>query len=223
LRDRKAKTLPGHFYDCLEGSEFAEIQPRYVIYLRPFATTGRLTLRNPKRGWLPFTPSYFENRKNIELETAFAAALEPVIPVVGLGRAGEHVGVGHIETSDQGWWDLFCTLIDGAEWILMLPAWKGETRRELEYVRSPQLLHKTVFVMPPRLSGSQIDMPSYWDTLQDQAREMELRLPDYTPVGELFTLENNGTVRRLRPIGRPTEERLRDAFLSITRGHRVSD
>jgi hypothetical protein len=66
-------------------------------------------------------------------------------------------------------------------------------------------------------------MPSYWDTLQDQAREMELRLPDYTPVGELFTLENNGTVRRLRPIGRPTEERLRDAFLSITRGHRVSD
>ena len=40
----------------------------YALYLRPFSTTGRLLVTNPRRPWLPIFPSYFAYEKTLEFE-----------------------------------------------------------------------------------------------------------------------------------------------------------
>lgn len=212
-RDRRAATLLARLLETP-----GRPAPPYVVYLRPFSTTGRLTVTNPKPRWLPVLPSYFAHEATLEFETMLAEALPDKLPLVALGRPGEHVGAGRIAVSDEDWKGMFQRLIDSARWIVMIPSGEGETRWELQQLFAQDLLRKTIFVMPPALKKGGIDVAAYWAQVREIVATDGVQLPPYIPAGQLFQLGRQGGFYRSRYLPRLTREELCVSLAGFIRG-----
>ncbi len=212
-RDRKAAKVLKQIVDISKPGKHSD----YVLFLRPFSTTSRLTIANPSRRWLPLLPSYFSHRNILEFETLISEALAPGLPLIALGRPGEHFGAGRIATSDEQWKNTFQHLVKNASWIILIPNDQGETRWELEWLISHAYLSKVVLLMPPKLKSSKIDINTYWGKVRQGLKTAGVELPDYTPVGQFFRLGNSGRLFRSRYLPKLTVSWLRTTFREITR------
>jgi hypothetical protein len=188
----------------------------YVLYLRPFSTTGRLAVSNPKPRWLPLVPSYFAREATLEFETVLAEALEPDLSLVALGRPGEHVGAGRIAVSDDRWRHVFARLVKDARWIVLIPSDHGETRWEVRELVGHDYLRKTIFLMPPTLRPGGIDVAAEWTDARAGLVADGVQLPPYTGAGQLFRLGSQGRWCRSRYLPRLTIGELRSSFAGVT-------
>lgn len=212
-RDRYATAL---FSRLVRQRSVEEDIASYALYLRPFSTTGRLIVANPKRRWLPILPSYFAHEETLEFETLLSDALTPDLPLIALGRPGEHIGAGRLAVPDEEWREVFQRLIRNAKWILMIPSDEGETRWEVEQLVTQGYLSKTLFVMPPMLRSRQPDVAEYWERVRSGLQTLSIQLPRYIRAGQLFRLGRAGNYYRGRYLPRLTVQLVRNRFAGLT-------
>jgi hypothetical protein len=130
----------------------------YSIWLRPFTSTGRIWV--PARSTKAGTRNQPASRTGYrvvaaDLETLLAAVMEPIAPVIALGKGGEQVGAGRVDVPDDRWQEAFAVLARSAHAIFLLPSMHDGTHWEVDFlVREPALLDRTVFLVPPVFSGN---------------------------------------------------------------------
>ena len=122
----------------------------YSLYLRGFRSTGQMPAEDTSSLVQPgFDPRDAESAA-VDLEAVFAQVLESEAPVVALGRPGEQVGAGRVETQDDTWKRDFEILADNALLLLVLPSPGRSVEWEIKWAKLGGHLQKSLFVMPPK-------------------------------------------------------------------------
>jgi hypothetical protein len=162
LRDQRAVQI----YDKLKASKPGQRAPPYSLYLRPFTSTGhaRIPLRSDvyKRGvlagptpgiWDPELGQTTRYKRYVtfgDFETELAKLVEPQAPLIALGRTGEQIGAGRIESDDKDWRVDFELLAEHAKVIFLVPSPHEGTQWEIKSIlNDAKLLSKTVLFVPP--------------------------------------------------------------------------
>ena len=137
----------------------------FTLYLRPFTSTGRVriplksvvfkrgviagpgTIYDPQLGGSSRLKRYVTFG---DFETELADAVESSAPLVALGRPGEQIGAGRIDTSDKEWRGKFSQLATRAVAIVLVPSVRPGTHDEMDAILSmPEWVTKTLFFVPP--------------------------------------------------------------------------
>jgi len=118
----------------------------FVLYLRPFVTSGRLLVRNS----LPNFADRLLLGRWWDLELALALALEDMMPMVAIGETRHTFGAAKIRVPDSTWKERFLELARSAKLIVMVPSERPGTIWEIESIQYDAALRsKSLFVMPP--------------------------------------------------------------------------
>lgn len=160
-RDHRAVWI----YNRLSAHQYDELARPYSLYLRPFSSTGHVriaiasrvykrgVLAGPGRTYDPelgSTELYKRYVTFADFETELARVVEPLAPLIGLGRPGEQIGAGRIESEHKDWRDKLALLAEHAMVIFLVPSTNAGTQWEMERIRdNARLLHKTVLFIPP--------------------------------------------------------------------------
>jgi hypothetical protein len=185
--------------------------PEFYLYLRAFETTGRLHV-----------PLFLRLRKisiglnrlvTNDVESYVSSAIRRIAPLVALGRAGEAIGAGRIVTDDDHWKADIRVLMDRAKAILVVPSDRPGTMWEIETLKNSDLLHKVIFIMPPRSKGA-LDTRERWEVARQAMAAHGLDAPDYQDHGLLFVVSANGKVSNVEPMLLPSP---RQVSKSLTR------
>jgi hypothetical protein len=112
------------------------------------------------------------------------------MPIIALGRPGEHVGAGRIETSDATWKADITRMIEASEMALCVPSATEGTLWELDFLVKRDLLDKTVFIMPP--ATRHVNYAREWERVRQSPIQDVLALPPYVPEGVLFRARGGG-------------------------------
>lgn len=192
-----------HALSIVEALERGE-RPPFCLYLRPFLSSDGLYVPNSlyRRRFLPSMDRFFGRR--IDLETVFAMALEHrAHPLIAIGDTGFELGAAKIVTSDQDWRAVFARLAHNASAILMVPLPRPSTVWELDYILGqPDLLAKTLFVMPMRLrAGVQERLEPFWRDMRSSMRLKGVDFPELSPRGGFFCLRDAGATLHLIDSG----------------------
>jgi hypothetical protein len=201
----------------------------FSLYLRPFASTGRLPAQpSPPEDWNVTVPP-----GHLDVETLFDRALRDRCPILALGHRGDIAeGAARIATSNEEWRSLMAALAEKAALIIMVPLASPSTSWELGWLTEHDLLGKVLMVMPetrlPVSSGytfsmekndrifdwdrifmieradteqHQIDLFTEWRQAIQAARDIGVELPVYASVGALFTIDPaTSQVARIWPL-----------------------
>jgi hypothetical protein len=179
-RDRRADEL---LQKLLAGT--AEDEPMF-LYLRPFSSTGKLTIENPKAiGANAATPQGYEN-PILEAESVLRDALDRFGTLIGLGRQGEHYGAGRVTTDDDHWRAMVELLTDKATLVFLLPSDHPGTLWEIQHLRERGHLDKTIMVMPPAITGKDFSTAEEWERTRTKLAEDGVVLPAHRAAGALF-------------------------------------
>ena len=85
-----------------------------------------------------------------DFETELADAVESQAQLVALGKPGEQIGAGRIESADDDWQAKFKELATRAVAIFLLPSLQPGTRAEIDAILSTdEWLAGTMFFVPP--------------------------------------------------------------------------
>ncbi len=193
----------------------SKVKTNFFVYLRPFFTTGNMPVERQRGGLraaIPLLPRYFEDRvdsRSVELEKMIAKALVPSGLLIGLGKPGEQIGAGRIVTGETNWQNEVCLLVKYAKLLILIPSERPGTRWEVCLMRDGGYLEKCIFIMPPKLYFSSIDIESVWEQTFKILRKDGFNLPAYCSSGLLFTLTKDGTVRSKLPLSLESETSLR--------------
>ncbi|MEO0601927.1 MAG: hypothetical protein AAF211_10860 [Myxococcota bacterium] len=214
LRDGRAAAL-------LAEVERGPASIDYALYLRSFATTGRLVGDAPA----DFVQAGFDARsgadRTLDLETLFATVLEPEAPLVALGTPGEHEGAGRVATSDEGWKEAFRRLAGSALLLVVVPTPGQSIEWEVSWVRQHGHLAKCLFVMPPGTPSlsTRFDWKPAWNAMREDLKPHGIELPEHDHEGAMFFLGPDGTtVDRESLLGPDPKPR----YVSFNLGHLLS-
>lgn len=193
-RDKRAAEI---MRECTAGSA-----QDFSLYLRAFETTARMPYE------AGFSVSAVDLRQaddaETDLETGLAEAVEGDIPLVALGKPGEHHGAGRILTSDDRWQSDLALLADKATILFMVPSVRPGTLWEVDRIISDRLLHKTIWFQPPTRTGwlrkltrrqNEFDWVAAWGPIAAQLRSRDIDFPDYDRQGCIFTIGNDGRLK----------------------------
>ena len=174
-------------------------RPTYCLYLRPFLTSNRLVVANSRyhRKFWPSMDRFFGPR--MDLENVLAVGLESrQHPLIAIGETGFQLGAAKLLSHERDWKRVFVTLASGSAAILMVPLPKPSTLWELEYLLAhPELLEKTLFIMPKRLRlGVTERLEPYWAEMCQWMSTRGVNFPAMRPGGGFFILRNGGRVLR---------------------------
>ncbi|MFE9751462.1 hypothetical protein ACFYOT_41695 [Saccharothrix saharensis] len=188
--------------------------PRFALYLRSFATTGRLSAQPPEAE---------KDAPYLDAEKIIGSALRD-LPLVAVGRPGEVDGAGRVPVAEDRWQSVVEQLVDAAELIVLVPSAAPGTLWEMKLLRERGRLDRTVFLMPEQVSERKppdgyhdFGWPSRaagwdhaedrhgdhdhdWDQAVDAAAQIGLTLPPYRYEGALFTLDADGKPTRIRSL-----------------------
>jgi hypothetical protein len=190
--DRSAQSIMA----ALRADPKATVRP-FALYLRAFETTGRMHV-----------PLYLRLRKlsqgiyrleTNDLESYVSHSVRGIAPLIALGRSGEAIGAGRITADDSEWERDVLTLVRRARGILLVPSSRPGTLWEIEMLKRENLLHKVVFVMPPRSKGA-LDTRERWDQARSALASHGLEAPEYEPNGLLFEVDPEGKVSNVEPL-----------------------
>lgn len=159
----------------------------YSLYLRPFDITNKVSMKRGDKKW------YWNNIVDQDYELSFEEAIEKDfsnfgMPLIGLGRPGEAIGIARIETLDESWQDLVRPLIEGAKTILIIPAINEGTYWEVSHIINNKLLNKAAFIMPPTQHPSK-QSEAAWEEIEKKYKsDFNVQIPKYSKQGVAFTL-----------------------------------
>lgn len=168
------------FHDRFKASS-SKPENQFGLYLRAFTTTGQLIIQG------------------IDFESAIAYYLAPYMNILAVGRQGEHVGAGRIEMSNDDWQANVARLAAEANPILLVPSDRPGTLWEILMLKEKGYFSKTVFVMPPNLAFRQssqrfVPYAQIWNDMRVTLMKQGVVLPEHTPQGLLFQLNDFGEV-----------------------------
>ena len=168
----------------------------YSLYLRGFFTTGRMPI---------FTDmadralSAAGSEGILDIEAIVGDAVESESPLVALGKPGEQIGAGRIQSQVEQWQKDVDLLAKGATHIFVLPTDTPGTKWEIEYIMENQLIERCIFLMPP--AGSNIDWREDWERTASEMQKLGIHLPPYKSNGMIFTIGKDGTVKLSISLG----------------------
>jgi hypothetical protein len=151
-----------------------ELPAEFGLYLRAFMTTDKLHL------------------KGFDLETVLAYSIAPTLPLVALGKPGEHLGAGRIQTTDEHWQEEILRLMQGARLILIIPSHRAGTLWEIATLQNGGFLDKTIFIMPPELDFHGGTFSDDWHKTVLAAKDAGVKFPGHIRAGAFFRLNANG-------------------------------
>lgn len=173
----------------------AEGKP-FTLYLRPFATSGRIKVPND---W-----PHFGQRMLLgdpwDVELALATVIGADAPLVAIGDSRGGFGAAKLATSDADWRHHMRRLAQGARLILAVPLDRPSTLWEMQEINaSDALREKTVFVMPPSsrfydflLFFFRWSVAARWRRSARQLATKGLSLPRYRHRGGFFLIGPDG-------------------------------
>jgi len=180
-QENKDKLAEKNFYSLKKNEDSIP----FALYLRPFDSTDMLLTQMTQTGSGPAL--------HIDFETLLERALEPNLIFCCLGKPGEMLGAGRIETEENEWYSDFQLLANYTDLILMIPSNHDSTFKEMKYLTKCKLLHKCIFIMPETIDES-LNYKSKWEDTRLVASKLGWELPYYDCVGGLFILKNDGTL-----------------------------
>jgi hypothetical protein len=170
--------------------------PTYSLYLRTFELTAGLGVPFEEHRLLRGV----DGQKDRDLETLLAEALEPMAPLIALGRTGEHIGAGRIEVVEQGWQYLVELLMRGAGCIIVIPSHRHGTLWEVATLLRRQLMRSALFLMPSSTEKTKYAVAGSWRNAVEDLRELAVILPSYTSSGAVFRMAQNGVWHSFREL-----------------------
>jgi hypothetical protein len=171
--------------------------------------TRRLSVKNPYKNLQYVWPDSQGEEDTIDLEVLLADAVGKERLLIGLGKPGEAIGAGRIETSDSDWQREFVTLAEAADAIMVIPATSEGTRWEIEYLKENALLTKCVFVMPP----GAFDLATEWD---EAIEKLPVWMPRYSNNGMLYAVNSEGQCQDSTDLKFKTTRTLAQKFRSVS-------
>ncbi|MCI0552814.1 MAG: ankyrin repeat domain-containing protein [Anaerolineae bacterium] len=179
-RDR----IAGEIAKLLNAEEFRDKQlpSDFGLYLRAFMTTDKLHI------------------KGFDLETMLAYSIAPTLPLLALGKPGEHLGSGRIQTTDEHWQEEILRLMDAARLILIIPSHRSGTLWEISTLRERGYFDRTIFIMPPELGFHGGKYSEDWQKTVSAAREVGVEFPVHISVGAFFRLNESGEFEDFAPF-----------------------
>ncbi len=126
-------------------------------------------------------------------------AIRKVGPLIALGRQGEAMGAGRIATDDAKWQTDIRVLMDRARAILCVPSDRPGTMWEMDTLKTANLLHKVIFIMPPRSKGD-LDTKERWELARQALIGHGLEPPPYDNRGLLFEVGPDGRICNIEPM-----------------------
>jgi hypothetical protein len=149
------------------------------------------------------------------LESVLVRSSRKLGALITLGRPGEALGAGRVETEDASWKDTVARLMERATVIFVIPVDRPGTIWEIEYLVGKGYLNKTVFVIGPHtISGPS---GALWDSARKKLRGV-LSLPDYRqeagffmrgPTGEFVFVSGHWDNRGLIAVRRTRKSLMR--------------
>lgn len=180
----------------------------FSLFLRPFFVTNRL---NVVRRLRQFFMSMILIRNDLDETVDFETLLRTAIDkddqqLIGLGKPGEALGAGRVETGDDIWRETLTPLVDRAQEIYVIPGSQPGIVWELGLLRERNALKKSIFIMPPGFIAEK------WQECIQVAATIGYRLPRYNRRGELFTIEDDGSLGAEARLGSLTAGAIRRAL-----------
>lgn len=169
-----------------------------VLYLRPFATDGKVMVDSPEKSslWRNLLPtSSIGTEARITLEELLLQSTSDLGLLVAIGKTVEIIGAGKIIASEEEWKDYFRSLSKKAACIVSVPSTHPSTLWELEWLGNERLFDRVVMVFTELHTS--VDHHRYsMHELGAQLRSRGWRLPDST---------TSSTLVRFGPNGHPSE------------------
>lgn len=183
-----------------------EVMPTepFTLYLRPFLTAGAIQVQNP----LPDRTDRLFVGKWMDVEFAVAFAITSVERFIAVGDKKESLGAEKILNAGDHWFTTVLELARRATCILAVPLARPSTLEEMIAIsRSPELLRKTIFLMPPERRSFLLFSQGYgklWEGARSALAAEGLHLPAYDRSGAFVRFDQadkpiSVPVRRFRP------------------------
>lgn len=167
--------------------------PIFFLYLRPFSTTGKVSLEQPISQTvitdmnIAMTPF---RAYNADFEFFLRKSLSGRGVVLGLGKPGEKIGVGRLEASEENWRETVVRLSERAKAIFVVPGKEEGTIWEiLHIVSTPGLLEKSVFLLPRRQGKNTISSKGSYSEFRARLLDVNVSFPDFLGEGRAFTVK----------------------------------
>jgi hypothetical protein len=174
----------------------------FVLYLRPFASTGAHKVR------LNFGKAIRE----YDLEKELTKASSTIGHCIGLGESLEHLGAGRINADDAAWRPAVVALMQHAELIVMLPAARPGTLWELEQLVTRNWIAKTVFIDAPNHSVTGYRQEVEWGEVGRFLATHGYDLPQDDPKGRVIAFGDSKTPQLAEPLDFGGPQMLRGAL-----------
>jgi hypothetical protein len=188
----------------------------YCLFLRPFRLTGRFSCQARD----PF--SFCSTLRHDPFSGGFWQPVEPDVDIETLLKHRlklNFMALGHITEPSRSsvttwiddpppralrlyldnakWWPDFVTLAEGATLIVVVPDASDNCVREVNWLRTEELLSKCLFYMRGSVRRFDTWYEPEWNKAVERFREVGIWLPQYNPAGAIFTLHLAGTVKKL--------------------------
>lgn len=182
-----------------------EVPGYFFLYLRPFESTNKYRVTDAHLNL--FSWDVWERDGYDDIERLLSRSLSPTAQFVALGKPGEHRGAGRVLTSEEEWKEYVARLAKSAALIVMLPSCHEGTLWEMKLITEQGYISKTIFIMPPSdsffYSASADDDAEVWEKTTLACKEFGLTLPQYTPSGQVFKLQDGAGHAFCRPLPKP--------------------
>lgn len=177
----------------------------FFLYLRPFASTNAYRLSDSHLNL--FSWELWERDGFDDIERIIARALRPTAKIVALGKPGEHRGAARILTTEKAWRAELSFLADKAKLIILIPSHRPGTLWELSHLKERSMFSKVVCIMPPSDNGFYVatvsNTRSEWDKAKAACSKLGIHLPDHTPGGALFMIDQVTNSISLQSLPQP--------------------
>lgn len=208
---RRADILADDLVSDLESG----IPRQFLLYLRPFAVTGRLVTRFDSG--MPsslFLPSAYLQSTHRDLETKIAKAFKRKETLLALGTPGEAVGAARVAADKEEWQALVALLAREAAGVIVVPAGTEGTLWEIAHLKDEKHLPKTAFIMPPK--ATKFDTAAMWAEAHESLQRIGLELPAYDVRGLLFGYSVDGEIAQCMALREHSPRALRSDLRLLT-------
>jgi hypothetical protein len=210
-RNRVAKEIL-HQIHCRE-----DVLLPFVLYLRPFYLEKALKVLDKGQGnYFKYFISGDTNDLYSDFEKILQKSISNYFAFVGMGKSGDDLGAGRIETAPDIWKNEIKLLIKECSFVIVIPSYCEGTRLEIEYLKASCQISKTIFVMPPsHLNSTEIEKE--WNKTVSVYKLLNtgIHLPIYHRGGMLFTLGISGRIQKTKRPNFKSKSSLRIAITEI--------
>lgn len=128
-------------------------------------------------------------------------ALDDLAPPIMLGNAGSLDAPVNVPSTDENWREQFARLADAATMIICVPLASTSTLIEITHLRELSLLHKTIFLIPPKtaIDGAR-DTENWYEQSRVVLEQQGVTMPASENVGVMFSLMRDGRPFLMRNV-----------------------